>query len=76
LTVESLRRDDETTSTRTDEKMSSRAVRKAMRRMEAQKEKQNDVPIVVPEPEEEEEEAEEASASAPSNPFAMVCKWR
>jgi hypothetical protein len=47
-----------------------------MRRMEAQKEKQNDVPTVIPEPEEEEEEADEASASAPSNPFAMVCKWR
>ena len=54
--------------------MSSRAVRKAMRRMEAQKEKHNDVPTAVSEPDEEEGDEEEGSTAAPSNPFAMVCR--
>ena len=49
-------------------KMSSRAVRKALKRLEAQKELQQETASDVPNDEEDEEE----DTRGPSNPFAMV----
>jgi hypothetical protein len=49
--------------------MSSRAVRKALKRLEAQKGLQQETTNEISEEEEEEEEME---TSGPSNPFAMV----
>jgi len=56
--------------------MSSRAVRKAIRRREVQKEKKEAVPKAVPDQGEEVEveEEETVQAVAPSNPFAVVSK--
>jgi len=49
-------------------RMSSRAVRKALKRLEAQKELQQESTNNVPDDDEEEEE----ESTGPSNPFAMV----
>lgn len=54
-------------------KMSSRAVRKALKRLEAQKELEKNVTRVEQHPEEDEDEDEaEDFSPAPVNPFAMV----
>ena len=53
--------------------MSSRAVRKALKRLEAQKEMELRPEKEDVAEEEEEEEEEEQLGSRPSNPFAMVC---
>jgi hypothetical protein len=56
--------------------MRSRAVRKAMRRLEAQKERAEDGPKAGRDDEEEDEEdEEEVSTTVLSNPFAMVCQY-
>jgi len=52
--------------------MSSRAVRKALKRLEAQKEMELSPEKEDVQEEEDGEEEEEQVASRPSNPFAMV----
>jgi len=52
--------------------MGSRAVRKAIRRLDVQKEKEEAVPKAVPEEEQAEDEEEELSTAVPANPFAVV----
>ena len=54
--------------------MSSRALRKALKRLEAQKELERGTPKKDEQPEEEEEDDDEAAdvTPAPVNPFAMV----
>ena len=49
--------------------MSSRAVRKALKRLEAQKELQQETTNAAPDDEQEEDEEE---TRGPSNPFALV----
>jgi hypothetical protein len=52
--------------------MSSRAVRKALKRMEAEKGLEKETRKDVPAEEEEEEEEVEEETRPPRNPFAMV----
>jgi hypothetical protein len=52
--------------------MSSRAVRKALKRLDAQKEPQQELESVNPEDVEEEDEHE---TRAPINPFALVASF-